>query len=79
MNTNLIAVSDVFVERAQEEVAKLSVLVFVSLIIFAVLAAILIAFLVRKSLAPLFQINEAASQIRTVISITRSIISSRMR
>lgn len=63
MNTNLIAVSDVFVERAQEEVAKLSVLVFVSLIIFAVLAAILIAFLVRKSLAPLFQINEAASQI----------------
>lgn len=63
MNTNLIAISDVFVERAQEDVAKLSLLIFVSLIFFAVAAALLIAFLVRKSLSPLFQINEAASQI----------------
>jgi len=63
VNTNLVNVSDVFVERAQQEIAELSGFIFIALTVFALTAAFLIAFLVRKSLVPLFQINEAASQI----------------
>lgn len=61
--SNIVVITDAFIDEAQLQVRQLTLVVFACLFIFVVVSSVITAYLIRRSLAPLSSINEAASQI----------------